>query len=135
MLGGLGILLLCLMLGVFSWSVLTRIPLEMTVIRDRNTLFVETDDGGVENIYRLRIVNMDREGHTFSLSVDGVEGAEIRGPTRFDLEGSEIREINLRVRANADALAAPSTELRFEIVADDMSSLRTVSESRFLKPL
>ena len=126
---------LCLMLGVFSWSVLTRIPLEMTVIRDRNTLFVETDDGGVENIYRLRIVNMDREGHTFSLSVDGVEGAEIRGPTRFDLEGSEIREINLRVRANADALATPSTELRFEIVADDMSSLRTVSESRFLKPL
>jgi polyferredoxin len=47
------------MVSVFSYNVATRMPLEMTVIRDRNNLYVETGDGGVENIYRLHIVNMD----------------------------------------------------------------------------
>lgn len=127
--------MLLLMVGVFSYNVFSRIPLEMTVIRDRNTLFVETADGGVENIYRLHIVNMDPRPHTFVLSIDGVPGAQIKGPTRYALEGSEDRDVNIRVSADADALAVPSTELRFEIVAEDMPALRAARESRFMKPL
>jgi cytochrome c oxidase accessory protein FixG len=129
------IVMLCLMVSVFSYNVFTRIPLEMTVIRDRNTLFVETADGGVENIYRLHIVNMDPNPHTFVLTIDGVPGATVRGDTRYSMAGGEDREINLRVRADAAALDAPSTELRFEIVAEDMPSLRSASDSRFMKPL
>jgi polyferredoxin len=48
------IVMLCVMVSVFSYNVATRIPLEMTVMRDRNNLYVETGDGGVENIYRLQ---------------------------------------------------------------------------------
>jgi cytochrome c oxidase accessory protein FixG len=123
------------MVSVFSYNVFSRIPLEMTVIRDRNTLFVETADGGVENIYRLHIVNMDARPHTFVLTIDGIAGAEVRGETRYAMAGSEDREINLRVYADADALSAPSTDLTFEVSAEDMPSLRAVSESRFMKPL
>jgi polyferredoxin len=123
------------MIAVFSYNVFSRIPLEMTVIRDRNTLFVETADGGVENIYRLHIVNMDARPHTFVLTIDGIDGAEVRGETRYAMAGSEDREINLRVYAEADALSAPSTDITFEIFAEDMPSLRAVSESRFMKPL
>ena len=129
------IVMLGVMVSVFSYNVISRIPLEMTVIRDRNTLFVETADGGVENIYRLSVVNMDPRPHTFTLTIDGVPGAVIMGPARFDLAGSEVREINLRVHADSEALVEPSTALRFEIVAEDMPSLRAASESRFMKPL
>jgi len=129
------ITMICVMIGVFSYNVFSRIPLEMTVIRDRNTLFVETADGGVENIYRLHIVNMDARPHTFVLTIDGIPGAEVRGETRYAMTGNEDREINLRVRADAGALSVPSTDLTFEIVAEDMPSLRAVSESRFMKPL
>ena len=129
------IAMLTVMISVFSYNVLTRMPLEMTVIRDRNTLFVETADGGVENIYRLHIVNMDPEPHTFVLSVDGIPGAEIKGQTRYNIAGSEGYEVNLRVRADSDVLAAPSTDIQFEIVAEDMPSLRVAIDSRFMKPL
>ncbi|MEM9758250.1 MAG: cytochrome c oxidase accessory protein CcoG, partial [Pseudomonadota bacterium] len=61
--------------------------------------------------------------------------AQIKGPTRYALEGSEDRDVNIRVSADADALAVPSTELRFEIVAEDMPALRAARESRFMKPL
>lgn len=129
------IVMLALMVSVFTYSVLSRIPVELTVMRDRNTLFVETADGGVENIYRLHIVNMDPKPHTYSLSVTGIDGLEVKGLTRYNLAGSEDREINLRVRADADALSAPRTDITFEIVAEDMPSLRAARESRFMKPL
>ncbi len=129
------IVMLTVMVSVFSYNVVSRVPLEMTVIRDRNNLYVETADGGVENIYRLHIVNMDRNPHTFVLTIDGIEGASVKGTTRYAMLGSEDREVTLRVRADKAALTSPSTDLNFEIVAEDMPSLRAVSESRFMKPL
>jgi hypothetical protein len=69
------------------------------------------------------------------LTVDGVDGAEIRGLTRYQLEGSEDLEITLRVWAEKSSMDAPSVDLNFELVAQDMPSLRAVAESRFMKPL
>lgn len=129
------IIMLSLMISVFSYNIVTRIPVEMVVMRDRNNLYVETADGGVENIYRLHIVNMDPQPHNYQLTVKGIEGAEVSGATSFALGGGEDRDVTLRVRADTDSLSAPSTELTFEIVAEDMPSLRAASESRFMKPL
>ena len=127
--------MLAIMLTVFSYNVVSRIPLEMTVIRDRNTLFVETEDGHIENIYRLHIVNMDPRPHEFQLSLRGIEGAELLGEDSYQLDGGEDREVTLRVRVSAEALSEANSDLSFEISASDMPSLRAVSESRFMKPL
>jgi cytochrome c oxidase accessory protein FixG len=126
---------LCLMIGVFSYNIFTRIPLELTTIRDRNQLYVTTDTGAIENIYTLHLVNMDTASHEFDISISGVEGASIIGATRHFLNGGEARSISLRVRAEPGALTLPSTELDFKAEATDMPSLQAVSESRFMKPL
>jgi cytochrome c oxidase accessory protein FixG len=129
------IAVLCVMVSVFSYNVATRIPLEMTVMRDRNTLYVENADGSVDNIYRINIVNMDPNPHQFSLSIDGIPGVEIIGGDRLDLDGGEVREVSLRLRAPAEALDTGNTSVTFELVAEDMPSLRAAHESRFMKPL
>ncbi|WOJ93898.1 cytochrome c oxidase accessory protein CcoG [Congregibacter variabilis] len=129
------IVMLCLMVGVFSYNIASRIPLELTVIRDRNNLYVETADGGIENIYRLHIVNMDTSPHQYMLSISGIDGAQIKGDKSYKLDASEDREITLRVAAEASALTLPSTAFRFEILAQDMPSIRASTESRFMKPL
>ncbi len=127
---------LCLMAGVFAYNIVTRTPLEMTVMRDRNSLFVETLDGGVENIYRIHIVNMDTRPHDFALTVERSGGCgNPRGYPLPHFEGSEDREITLRVYGPRDVLEAPSADLIFELIAEDMPSLRAASESRFLKPV
>ena len=51
-------------------SVLLRVPLDVDVIRDRNTLYRETDEGLVENVYTLRILNMDNSAHAYKLSAE-----------------------------------------------------------------
>ena len=129
------VVVLCLMVGVFSYNVFSRIPLELTVIRDRNQLFVTTDSGAIDNIYTLQLVNMDRAMHEFDITISGIEGAELIGETSHTVNGGEVRSITLRVRAEPEILDKPSTELDFNAVASDMPSLRATSESRFMKPL
>ena len=129
------VVVLCLMVGLFWYHMLSRIPLELTIIRDRNQLYTTTDSGAIENIYTLQLVNMHPDGHEFEISISGIEGATIIGDTRYHVDGGEVRTISLRVRAEPGQVDLPSTELDFQAVATDMPSLQAGSESRFLKPL
>ncbi|MCB1705412.1 MAG: cytochrome c oxidase accessory protein CcoG [Halioglobus sp.] len=126
---------LMLMIGVFSYTMLTRVPLELTAIRDRNQLFVTSATGAIDNIYTLQLVNMDREMHEFEIGFSGIDGAELIGETVHTLNGGEVRSISLRVRAEPAQLAVPSTEVTFEVQATDNPDLRALTESRFVKPL
>ena len=126
---------LTLMVGVFAYNVVDRIPMELTVMRDRTSLYVATDAGDIDNIYTLSLVNMDAAGHQFRIEIDGLPGAEIIGETLHRLDGGEVRSISLRVRTDPARLDRPSSEFNFTAVATDMPSLRAVSESRFIKPI
>jgi cytochrome c oxidase accessory protein FixG len=129
------VVVLAIMVGVFSYNIFTRMPVELTAIRDRNQLYVTTETGAIENIYTLRLVNMDDNMHEFVISIDGIEGASIIGETRYVLDGSEVRTITLRVRVEPEVLKIPSTELDFQAIAVDKPSLRASAESRFMRPL
>ncbi len=129
------VLVLCLMTGVFWYNIFSRVPLELTAIRDRNQLYLTTDTGAIENVYTLNLVNMDKDAHEFVISSYGLEGAELIGETRHDLDGGEVRAITVRVRIEPELLSKPSTELDFKAQAVDQPSLQATAESRFMKPL
>ncbi|MBM70114.1 MAG: cytochrome c oxidase accessory protein CcoG [Haliea sp.] len=129
------VLVLTVMVSLFSYRVISRVPLEMTVIRDRNELYVTTMDGNIENIYTLSLVNMEQSMHEFEIGVSGIDGAEIIGETLHTLDGGEVRSINLRVRVAPERLSRPSTEIEFTARATDRESLQVSSESRFMRPL
>jgi cytochrome c oxidase accessory protein FixG len=129
------LLVLCLMVGVFWYNVFTRIPVELTAIRDRNQLYLTTGTGAIENIYTLQLANMDNDPQEFDISISGIEGATIIGETRHNLNGGEVRTITLRVRVEPDALSQPSTELDFRAISPTTPSLQAKAESRFMKPL
>lgn len=128
-------LVLCLMIGVFSYHVFTRIPVEFTAIRDRNQLYLQTENGDIENIYTLQLANMDNATQEFDISISGIDGATIIGETSHTLNGGEVRTITLRVRVSPDVLDKPSTELDFRAASPNTPSLQATAESRFMKPL
>jgi cytochrome c oxidase accessory protein FixG len=129
------VVVLCVMVGVFSYNMFSRIPLELTIIRDRNQLYVTTDTGAVDNIYTLQLVNMDPNMHEFLISIEGMEQGKIIGETSHTLNGGEVRSITLRVRATPEDLNKPSTEFDFKAQATDNESLQIVHETRFVKPI
>jgi cytochrome c oxidase accessory protein FixG len=129
------VIVLALMVGAFWYNMLSRIPLELTVIRDRNHLYTTTDSGEIDNVYRLQLLNMHPEQHQFVIAIEGLGGARIIGDTRYTLNGGEVRTISLRVRSTPQGLDKPSTKLVFTARAEDLPELSARSESRFLKPM
>jgi cytochrome c oxidase accessory protein FixG len=129
------VVVLLVMVSVFSYNMFSRVPLELTIIRDRTQLFVTTDTGAIDNIYTLQLVNMDPNSHTFEISIEGLDKGEVIGETMHTLNGGEVRSISLRVRVQPGDLDKPSTEFDFRAQAVDTESLQIIHESRFVKPL
>jgi cytochrome c oxidase accessory protein FixG len=63
--------------AVMIYALATRHAQALTVIHDRNPLFVRLADGAVRNGYAVHIANKDRETRNFVLLVTGLAGAEV----------------------------------------------------------
>lgn len=126
---------LLVMVSAFTWRILDRVPLELTVIRDRSQLYTRNATGDIENMYTLQILNMDEEMHSYVLSLDGLPGARIEGTTEVVLNAGEVLSLPLRIAAPPDRFDRPSTSFEFIIEADDGSALSDRAESRFLVPV
>ncbi len=69
------IAIMALVGGIMLYSLLTRAPLELHVMHDRNPLFVKLSNGDIRNGYELKILNKTREDRVYRLSVAGIENA------------------------------------------------------------
>ena len=128
-------IMLSIMTGVFAYNIINRVPLEMTVMRDRGELYVETADGRIENIYTIHIVNMTDEQRRYTLNISGLEGAKIVGNSEPIVAAGGDLTVPLRVNAAPEAIDVPSKTIHFSLTAEDNSDLAVTIESRFMKPL
>ena len=130
-----GLLLLALA-GGLVWSVANRVPVELDIMRDRNALYRETEMGLVENIYTLKIINMDERPHSYRLVIDGLPGAELDlGREALRVPAGEVLGLPVRVRIDPVELKRPSSEIRFILEAVDDPDIRTTQTGRFLGPV
>ncbi|MDZ7784882.1 MAG: cytochrome c oxidase accessory protein CcoG [Halioglobus sp.] len=127
-------LVLAVMVGLFSYNMVARIPIELTAIRDRSQLYVATDAGAIENIYTLQLANKDNSSHEFELSISGLQNASLVGETVHEVQAGELRSISIRVRAQPDLLEQPSSKFWIVAQATNAPELRASVESRFLAP-
>ncbi|HJX18409.1 MAG TPA: FixG Ig-like domain-containing protein, partial [Acidiferrobacterales bacterium] len=117
-------------------SVLLRIPLDVDVVRDRNTLYRETNEGLVENVYTLRILNMDNSAHTYQLTAEGIDGLRMHSDVeRVTVESGQVRELVVRLQADPVNLRERSSHVRFRVQAEDSTRLVATEEARFLGPV
>ncbi len=127
------LLALAVAMGV---SLALRTPLALDVIRDRNALYRETPQGLVENVYTLKIINMDDAPHEFRLSASGIEGVEllVEDP-RIEVGAGDVHSIFARLRVDPYSLDRPSSRVVFQLEATDNPSLKVETEGRFLGPV
>ena len=122
-------------IGLFAYTVVQRIPLELDVIRDRNQLYRETQ-GLIENVYTLKIINMDAADHYYALSVSGIQNVtlETRNDRIFVASGA-VYDLPVQVRADAADLAARSSDIFFSLTAVEDGKLSITEKARFLGPV
>ncbi len=116
-------------------SVLLRVPLALDVLRDRSALYRETPDGDIENVYTLKVMNMDREPHAYTLEVSGIPGLRPQyDPAELVIRSGEVREAVVRLVAPPGALTSRSSKVEFSLAATDKPGISAREKSRFLGP-
>jgi cytochrome c oxidase accessory protein FixG len=121
--------------AAFSWSFSQRISLGLDVIRDRNTLYRETADGLIENVYILKILNMDASAHDYNLQVSGIPGMSLhKDMAVIHVEAGGVLELPVRLRADEADLEVRSSHVVFELVATDDAALVAREDAKFLGP-
>lgn len=127
---GVAMLAMTLLFVVVLWN---RVPLTLEVIRDRASLFQQLADGRVENVYQLRIINMDDDSHEFEVSVAGLSNATLVPDRPVRVEAGEVHDLLLRVQADTGSLQNFSSDIVFS-VREINGTLSADSESRFIAP-
>ena len=127
-----------IMLATFS----TRTDLDVTVIRDRNPLFVVLSDGSVRNRYTVRILNKAHEARVFDVALAGLDGAELKLNSPFAEDGIAVgpdsrRKVDYLVTMSQDlsrqALDGGNADVAF-VVRDRATGFTIETESSFKGP-
>jgi cytochrome c oxidase accessory protein FixG len=124
-----------IMAGLFTYTLATRIPAGLDVLRDRNRLYRETGEGLIENSYTLKVLNKDNARHVFRVSLSGLDSAEIVGKYSVTVDSGEVIELPLRVHVDPQKLHARKTDIEFAVEAFDNPKLRATSPTTFVAPV
>ncbi len=123
------------LIGAVGFGIASRTPLALDIIRDRNALYRETNEGMVENVYTLKLINMDDRDHRYVVRVSGIDGIELdMESTQVPVSAHEVMSVSARVRADPYSLKRASSTITFALQSVDDESLRAEQEARFLGP-
>ncbi|MDP3537684.1 MAG: cytochrome c oxidase accessory protein CcoG [Azonexus sp.] len=126
--------ILILISFITAWSLVHRIPLKVDIIRDRSTLAREADDGRIENVYMLQIMNTEERARRYKVTVDGLPDVEIDGATEVDVPAATLQSFNTVVRVQPDAGKKGANQIHFGIVAMDNDDIKVREKASFLLP-
>ncbi|QQX80267.1 cytochrome c oxidase accessory protein CcoG [Shewanella sp. KX20019] len=126
---GYGVIL-SVMILVFIYATATIAPIRIDVIRDRNLLFRETDQGLIENTFTLKILNKTESTHVYNMSVEGLTNYEWIGPQQVTLKGGEVLTLPISIAVDPVDLSRAMTHINFEVETND-GAIEAKQESRF----
>jgi cytochrome c oxidase accessory protein FixG len=129
---------LLIIVAAVGASIALRKPFKVDVVRDRASLARLVEDGRIENVYRLQLMNATEAQQRFRLRVEGLPGVALASRNDFEVGAAEARWIAVRVQLppeSASGLAAGAHPIRFMIdrVADD-GAITVTEKSTFVLP-
>ncbi len=129
------LILLGITVGAF-YSILARTPIGLDVIRDRNSLYRETNDGLIENVYIIKLLNMDTQDHSYTLTAEGMPELILKKDrAEIVVKSGEVAELPVRIQVDAYHLKQRSNKISFTLKAIGFEELIVVEEARFLGPV
>lgn len=128
-----------IILGIFigiGYAISQRELVQLDVIRDRNSLYRETTQGLIENVYSLRIMNLDNKSHTYEITATGLEGLELLKEDKdIHTQPGSVSETTVRLVADSKKINQLSSKVTFQLTAQDEPTMTTKEEARFLGPI
>jgi cytochrome c oxidase accessory protein FixG len=127
--------------AVMLAALLNRSAVDLSVLHDRNPLFVTLSDGGIRNGYTLKVLNKRRADVAYRLAVEGLEGSDVKvvgngagdGEAALSVPADGLRSFRILVSAPPESVADGSTDVRF-VITDPDTGARASEDAQFVGP-
>jgi cytochrome c oxidase accessory protein FixG len=100
---GAVLMLITLAVGL---SLTLRSPFRVDVVRDRGALARQVDDGQIENVYRLQVMNTTEAAQRYTVQAGGLSGLALAEPVALTLGPAEARWVVVALRVPPETAAA-----------------------------
>ena len=124
---------LVVMTGLLFANIWMRSPTEVDIIRDRNSLYRETNEGLIENVYTIKVLNKTQQTQTYSIAVKGLPDYKYIGEQTVTVEGGAVYSTPISVATDAYNLEDTVTDIFISVTTTIDGESVTVDEpTKFL---
>jgi len=115
-------------------SLWLRTPLKVDVIRDRGALARMVEQGRIENVYRLQIMNATEATQRYAITVSGLPGITLASDGEIEVLATEVRSAAVRVQIPPGAASAGSHSIVFDIRSTGETVAQVTEKAAFVVP-
>jgi len=109
---------LLLLMGIFSWLIFSRTPVDGTLLRANGTTYIMRDDGTVANMYNLELINKTHQTMAIAVQLsDKTYQVQLIG-TKREMKAGESLELGLLLYTPKQAVIAYKTSVDILIVSE-----------------
>ena len=121
------------MMGLFAYAVYERPLVKLDVLKDR-VLYRENEQGNIENVYTLKVMNKAQHERTFVIEASGLDGLVYEGRSEIRAEAGELVTIPVELSIAPEKLPSSTNEIVFRVRSVDDDSINDDADSRFIGP-
>lgn len=122
------------LIGGVLYSINDRVLLRADLLRDRNALYRELPGDIIENVYTLKLINMDDKTHRYNIEVINNDEVTLNISSDPVLDPEQVGTFIVHMQAPASA-GKGTIEVDVQFTAEDQPDLQRVVSSRFLMPV
>ncbi|MCY1409741.1 cytochrome c oxidase accessory protein CcoG [compost metagenome] len=97
-------------------------------------LFRENEQGRIENVYTLKIMNKSQADQTFVIDAEGLDGLVYEGKREVRADAGEVLSVPVELSIEPDQLPSSTNKILFRVHSADDPSITTDADSRFIGP-
>ncbi|HSC83936.1 MAG TPA: cytochrome c oxidase accessory protein CcoG [Pseudomonas sp.] len=124
---------LLLMISLFIWAIASRSLVGLDVLKDR-VLFRENEQGLIENVYTLKVMNKAQRDLVFVITAEGLDGLVYEGKNEVHTAAGEVLSVPVELSIPPEKLPSSANEILFKVHALDDPSIHSDADSRFIGP-
>jgi cytochrome c oxidase accessory protein FixG len=133
--------ILLLIVAAVLTSLWLRSPFKVDIVRDRASLARIVDDGWVENVYRVQVMNATELTQSYRVVASGIDGVQVTPAEPFTVAPAEARWLPLSVRvppqsAEWQGAGAHVVQLHVERLAEQAGAapVELIEKTTFMIP-
>ncbi len=108
-----------------------RVPVELTVLRDRNVLYRINNNDFIENSYQLKLLNKSPQAKSYQVQIDGIKNADNSLNEAVLVQSGELASVIVTVTADPYDLKRSVLPIELKIIDSETEQELIVYESKF----